>query len=152
MKKIPLLLLVIITIFSCNETPTKATDKSVKAPIDSLISNWENNWNKHDSAGVRNMFLVDAVLVDDNLVTVNADAISEKWLHPYINVVNNVKSTKLQEWSEGNRASYTGKYALDVVIKDSVIARPEGVFTVNWLKTEKGDWKISSAIIHSFKK
>jgi len=152
MKQITALLILASTIFSCNQPSKNTTGNNEKVLVDSLITNWENNWNKHDSTAVRNMFLVDAVLVDDNLVTVNADAISEKWLHPYINVVNNVKSTKLQEWSEGNRASYTGKYALDVVIKDSVIARPEGVFTVNWLKTEKGDWKISSAIIHSFKK
>ena len=37
-------------------------------------------------------------------------------------------------------------------IKDSVMAKPEGVYCVNWLKTEKGDWKITSAVIHSFKK
>lgn len=152
MKKIPLLLLVIITIFSCNETPVKATDKSVKAPIDSLISNWENSWNKHDSAGVSNMFLPEAVLIDDNLITTDNKELSEKWIHPNINVVSNLRSTKLQEWSEGNRAGYTGKYNLEVVIKDSVVAKPEGVYSVNWLKTEKGDWKITSAVIHSFKK
>ena len=91
MKKIPLLLLAIITIYSCNETSVKATDKSVKAPIDSLISNWENNWNKHDSAGIRNMFLADAILADDNLVTVNAAEISEKWIHPSYNIISNLK-------------------------------------------------------------
>ena len=152
MKKIPLLLLAIITIYSCNEKSVKATDKSVKAPIDSLISNWENSWNKHDSASARNMFLPDAVLIDDNLVTTDNKELSEKWIHPNIKVVSNLRSTKLQEWSEGNRAGYIGKYNLEVVIKDSVVAKPEGIYSVNWLKTEKGGWKITSAVIHSFKK
>ena len=151
MKKIITVLLV-ATIFSCNQTSTNTTGTNVKVPVDSLIKNWENNWNNHDSAGVRNMFLADAILVDDNLVTVNAAEFSEKWIHPGINVISNLKSSKLQEWSEGNRASYTGKYILEVVIKDSVMAKPEGVYCVNWLKTEKGDWKITSAVIHSFKK
>ncbi len=152
MKKIILILLLAIAIISCNEAQPNTTNITVKAPVDSLISNWENNWNKHDSAGVRNMFLADAVLIDDDLVTTNADEFSEKWIRPGIKVVNNIKSTKLQEWSEGKRAGYIGKYTFDVVIKDSIVAKPEGIYSVNWLKTDKENWKITSAVIHSFKK
>ena len=97
MKKIILILLLAIAIISCNEAQPNTTNITVKAPVDSLISNWENNWNKHDSAGVRNMFLADAVLIDDDLVTTNADEFSEKWIRPGIKVVNNIRSIKLQE-------------------------------------------------------
>ncbi len=152
MKKIITVTFLVTTLFSCNQTSSNTKSTITKALVDSLILNWENNWNKHDSAGVRNMFLADAILIDDNLVTGDAAEFSEKWIHTNINVVSNLTSTKLQEWSEGNRAGYTGKYKLDVVIKDSVMAKPEGVYCVNWLKTEKGDWKITSAVIHSFKK
>ena len=151
MKKTIAALGLITILFSCKEAEKTATIVVTKATVDSLVSNWENNWNKHDSAGVRNMFVDDAILVDDNLVTTNAAEFSEKWIHRNINMVTNLTSTKLQEWSDGNRAGYTGKYALDVVIKDSVIAKPEGIFSVNWLKTETGIWKITSAIIYSFK-
>ena len=133
---------------SCNQSSPK-TDVS-KAPIDSLISNWEKGWNKHDSAGVKGLFSSDALLIDDNLIAANTEDISNKWIHPNINVVNNLKTTKLQDWSTNDRAGYTGKYELEVVVKDSVIASPKGVFTVNWSKTDKGDWKISTANIHSF--
>lgn len=139
-------------LFSCKDEQKNSSHIEAKAPIDSLVTNWENNWNKHDSAGVRNMFMPDAILTDDNLVAKNAEEFSEKWIHPNINVVNNLTSTKLQEWSDGNRAGYTGKYALDVVIKDSVVAKPEGIFSVNWLKNKTGEWKITSSIIYSFKK
>ena len=152
MKNILTVLLLATLFSSCNQAAINTTDKGIKAPVDSLITNWENNWNKHDSAAVRNMFAANAILVDDNLVTSNAAEISEKWIHPSFNVISNLKSTKLQEWSEGNRAGYIGKYSLEVVVKDSVVARPEGVFSVSWVKTEKGDWKITSAIIYSFKK
>ena len=152
MKQITAVLILAFTIFSCKQAEINTRNNNVKAPVDSLITNWENSWNKHDSAGVRNMFVADAILVDDNLVTKNAAEFSEKWIHPSINILNNLTSTKLQEWSEGNRAGYTGKYKLEVVIKDSVVAKPEGIYSVNWLKTEKGDWKITSAVIHSFKK
>ena len=152
MKTATWLLIISTIIFSCNQASITKTEAPVKASVDSLISNWYNNWNKHDSAALKNMFLDNTVLVDDNLVMTKAGEVSEKWIHPNINVVSNLKSSKLQEWSEGNRAGYTGKYKLDVVIKDSVVAKPEGLYSVNWLKTEKGDWKITSAVIYSFKK
>lgn len=152
MKISLLLVLIPITFFSCNQTAQKTPENNVKAPIDSLISNWENNWNKHDSAAVRNMFLADAVLIDDNLVTANAPEISEKWIHPNINVVSNLTSTKLQEWSSSDRAGYTGKYEFSVIVKDSIIAKPTGFYTVNWMKTLQGNWKIISSVIHAIKK
>lgn len=152
MKKTIAALGLITILFSCKDAQKTSTIVATKAPVDSLVTNWENNWNKHDSAGVRNMFVDDAILVDDNLVTTNAAEFTEKWIHRNINMVNNLTSTKLQEWSDGNRAGYTGKYILDVVVKDSVVAKPEGVYSVNWIKTETGDWKITSAVIHSFKK
>ena len=152
MKTIIPVLGIITILFSCNNAEKNTTHVATKAPIDSLVTNWETNWNKHDSAGVRNMFMADAILVDDNLVTKNADEFSQKWIHPAINIINNLASTKLQEWSDGNRAGYTGKYALDVVVKDSVVSKPEGIYSVNWLKNETGEWKITSAVIYSFKK
>lgn len=134
-------------ISSCNQSSPAAFSK---APIDSLILNWEKSWNKHDSVGVRNLFISDALLIDDNLLAMNAQELSDKWIHPNINVVNNLTSTKVQDWSSSDKASYTGKYTLDVVVNDSIVAHPTGVYTVNWTKTEKGDWKIITAHIHSF--
>lgn len=152
MKITLLLVLITITIFSCNQTSSKTTESNVKPPIDSLISNWEISWNKHDSAGVRNMFLADAVLIDDNLVAANAAEISEKWIHPNINVVSNLTSTKLQEWSSSDRAGYTGRYEFTAIVNDSIVAKPTGFYTVNWMKTLQGDWKITTSVIHAIKK
>jgi len=99
---------------------------------------------------VRNLFTEDALLIDDDFIAVNADEFSANWIHPNIKLVTNLSTTKLQDWSTGDRAGYTGKYELDVVVKDSVVAKGKGVFTVNWIKTGKGDWKITTADIHSF--
>lgn len=152
MKKLIAVLGFTTVLFSCKEAEKKVNSVTAKAPVDSLVTNWENNWNKHDSAGVRNMFVDNAILVDDNLVTTNAAEFSEKWIHRNINMVNNLTSTKLQEWSDGNRAGYVGKYTLDVIVNDSIVAKPEGIYSVDWLKNDKGEWKITSAVIHSFKK
>lgn len=148
MKKIFALLL-LIGIFSSCKQPSPET-VIVKAPVDSLISNWNNSWNTHDSAAVRNLFTTDALLIDNNFIALNADEFSNEWIHPNIKLVTNLTTTKLQDWSTNDRAGYTGNYELDVVVKDSVVAKGKGVFTVNWIKTEKGDWKITTANIHSF--
>ncbi len=148
MKIILSTLMVCSIVCSCNQPNSKEVES--KAPVDSLISNWENSWNKHDSAGVSNMFLSDALLIDDQLITENSNDLSTKWIHPNINVVSNLKSTKLQEWSSNDRAGYTGKYEFDVVVNDAVVANQKGVYTVNWNRVEDGGWKISTANIHSF--
>lgn len=135
-------------LFSCNQGP--ADTVIVNAPVDSLISNWSNAWNNHDSAGAINLFTADALLIDDNLVATNTADIAAKWIHPNINVVSEFKTGKLQEWSSADRAGYTGTYEFDAVVNDSVVARPKGVFTVNWIKNENGEWKITVADIHGF--
>jgi len=148
MKKILTALILTGILFSCNQPTTETA--FAKAPVDSLITNWKNSWNHHDSAGVKNLFATDALLIDDKVIATNANELSDKWIHPNIKVVNHLEATKLQDWSTGDRAGYTGKFQLDVVVNDSVIAKPKGVFTINWVKTDNGDWKITTASIHSF--
>jgi ketosteroid isomerase-like protein len=148
MKKISTVFFVgTVLILSCNQ-PAKETAIS-KAPVDSLITNWSKAWSNNDSAAVSNLFTADALLIDDNLIAINSADISTKWIHSNIHVVKNLTTNKLQEWSTNDRAGYTGKFTLDVVVNDSVIAKPAGVFTVNWVKTDSLGWKITTADIHS---
>lgn len=149
MKKILTILFVSGTIFSCKQ-PSATANVDTKAPVDSLIASWSDSWNHHDSAGVRNLF-GNALLIDDDLIAHNPEEISAEWIHPNINVVSNFKSGKLQDWSTNDRAGYTGTYEFDAVVNDSVVAKPKGVFTLNWIKTDKGDWEITTATIHSIK-
>lgn len=147
MKKTLSISALALILFSC----TRPTAQSVaaKAPIDSLIANWGNSWSNHDSAAVSNLFTANALLIDDNFIGTTTNEIATKWIHPNINMVSHFKSTTLQEWSGADRAGYTGKYEFDAIVNDSVVAKPTGVYTVNWIKTDKGDWKITTADIHS---
>jgi len=147
MKKILTCIIVSAIWSSCQQRAIEVV--FVKAPVDSLITNWSDSWNDHDSAGVRNLFMADALLLDNNLIANNTDEIAVKWIHPNINLVHHFKSTKLQDWSANDRAGYTGKYEFDVIVNDSVLAHPKGAYTVNWIKTGNGDWKITTAAIHS---
>ncbi len=147
MKKMLFSLLVSAAI-GCNQ-PAAHTDEA-KAPVDSLMNVFGDSWNAHDSAAVRNLFSEEVLLIDDNLVAGNANEMSEKWISPNIRVVTNFKATKLQDWSNNDRASFTGKYNFDAVVNDSVVAQPKGAFTFIWQKNSDGKWKITSGTIHSF--
>ncbi len=148
MKKILLLFVMAGLLFSCQQPSSDIA--IVSAPVDSLINNWSISWNNHDSVAVRNMFTSDALLTDDGVIASGADEIAAKMISPYIRSVSNFKASKLQDWSTNERASYTGRYVFDAVVNNSVVARPQGVFSVNWIKTENGAWKITTAVIYSF--
>ncbi|MFH1121234.1 MAG: DUF4440 domain-containing protein [Bacteroidota bacterium] len=148
MKKMLFSLIAAGMLFSCNRPSTETKD--TKPPIDSLVANWANGWNSHDSAAVRNLFEDDALLTDDQLIANGIDEIAAKMISPHIHLVHNFTSSKLQEWVSGDRAGYSGTYEIEIVINEEVVAKPKGVFTVNWRKTGTGEWKINTAIIYSF--
>jgi hypothetical protein len=148
MKNILLSLVMAGLLFSCQQPSADVV--VVQAPVDSLVANWGISWNNHDSVAVRYMFTTDAVLTDDKIIASGIEEISAKMISPYIRSVNNFKASKLQDWSTNDRAGYTGTYEFDAVVNNSVVAKPKGVFSVNWIKTESREWKIATAVIYSF--
>lgn len=148
MKNIFLSLIMAGFLFSCQQPSSEIA--MVSAPVDSLINNWSISWNNHDSIAVRNLFATDALLTDDAVIAFGADEISAKMISPYIRSVSNFKASKLQVWSANERAGYTGTYEFDAMVNNNVVAKPKGVFSLNWIKTEGGEWKITTAVIYSF--
>ena len=147
MQKVFFLFILAGILFSCQQPSSETVVE--KAPVDSLIENFSQGWNNHDSTSVINLFKQDALLTDDNLVAENASEIADKWIHPNINLVNHFKTTKLQDWSSQDRAGYTGTYEFDVILNDSLLANIKGLYTLNWIKEDTGEWKITTAAIHS---
>jgi len=147
MKKILIPLILAGMLISCNSKSVKTSNE--KAPVDNLIASFCNGWNNHDSIAVRNLFLDDALLIDDNILAANGKELSMKWIKPNMPYIKSITPSKLQEWSSGDRAGYTGTYKMVYLNKNSVLAYSNGLFTVNWLKTNNGDWKITTTHIHS---
>lgn len=148
MKKMLFSLIAAGMLFSCNRPSTET--KVTNSPIDSLVAKWANGWNSQDSAAVRNLFEDDALLTDDQLIANGIDEIADNMISPNILLVHNFTSSRLQEWVSGDRAGYSGTYEIEIVINEEVVAKPKGVFTLNWRKTGTGEWKIYTAIIYSF--
>ena len=148
MKQIFIVLFLAGFLLSFKEPTPKPTTAS-KAPVDLLIAKLRNGWNDHDSTTIRNLFVSDAILIDEDIIAMNADELSTKWISPFLRMISNMKFDKLQEWSTDDRAGYTGKYEMVVTLKDSSVVKMKGVLTVNWIKTATGDWKITTCDIHS---
>lgn len=151
MKKILIAICVAGIFFSCKQTTPKIV--TAKAPIDSLITNYNNAWNNHDSIAIRNLFAHEALLIDDEIIAKNVDEISATWIKPYYRFVNNISLAKMQEWSSGDRAGFTGTYILNLTMKNAKkkdkIMKIKGTCTMIWMKNDKGDWKIATNDIHS---
>lgn len=148
MKKLFILIFATCLMIACQNPSEKVT---LESPVDSLVSNWANNWNNHDSLAVKNMFESDGILFDDNVVAKNHEDLLIKWIRPSINFVQNMRIEKIQEWATIDRAGFSGLWSIDIVANDSLVAQYEGAFTCNWKKSENGEWKISNAHVHSFK-
>jgi ketosteroid isomerase-like protein len=146
MKKILIAICVAGILFSCKQTLTPIA--VVKAPIDSLISNYNKAWNNHDSTAIQNLFASDALLIDDDIIAINANEINTKWIRPYHLNISNATTIKMQEWSSNERAGFTGNWILDMKIKKGVI-KVKGTYTMIWTKNDKGEWKITTADLHS---
>ena len=150
MKSIIILLLTVLSFNACK--PTVTPTAVIPSPTDSLMNVWNKAWSDHDSTAIRSLFDADAIVTDDDIVAKNPDEISTKWIGPYHNLTNNMTTEKLQEWASIDRAGYTGTYEFTLNQKDTVVIKPKGIITLNWKKSDKGDWKVTTAHIHELKK
>ena len=148
MKKVLFALFLAGILFSCKHPTTIVV--VVKAPIDSLIENYNKAWNTHDSAAIRNLFTDDALLIDDEVMAKNGDEISTKWIHPVYKAVNDVTSSKIKEWTSNDKAGFTGMWTIKLKMKKKTL-NVKGTYTVIWTKNDKGEWKIMTADLHSMK-
>ncbi len=137
MKKILFSLIAAGILLSCKQPSIES--KVIIAPVDSLVANWANGWNSQDSAAVRNLFEDDALLTDNRLIATGIEEIATRMISPNIHLVRNFTSSGLQEWTTDDRAGYTGTYEIEIVVNEEVVAKPKGVFTLNWRKTGTGD-------------
>ena len=148
MKNFLISLVVAGLLVSCNSNSVTTTSTE-KAPVDKLVANFCDGWNNHDSTGVKNQFLDDAILIDDHILTSSIAEMSSKWIRPNMPHIKSITPTKLQEWSTGDRAGYTGTYKMVFIKPKGDLGNSNGLLTVNWLKTAQGEWKITNAHIHS---
>ncbi|MHC1706078.1 MAG: hypothetical protein AB9842_01015 [Bacteroidales bacterium] len=146
MKKL-MTFIVLAALFSCKAPKKEAVVP--QAPVDSLVQIYIAAWNAHDSLGVKQLFTQDALLIEDAIIAQGIDQVYAKWIQPYIMGVNNLRTTKLQEWSGTDRAGYTGIYEFQYYAQDSALKTTKGFYTLNWVKSDNKEWKITTDVIHA---
>ena len=148
MKNILFIVLITGCFFSCISQKSTSSKSSV-VEVGSLIKDFEYAWNTNDSTIISNLFALDVFLLDRPLLVTNSQELAEKWVGPFYKCVKNMRTEKLQEWSTTDRAGYTGYYTLDIVVDGAVVYSPKGICTLNWVKNDKGEWKITTANMNS---
>ena len=85
-----------LTIVSCNQQSTvQPAETTNTISPDSLISQWNLNWNNHDSVALLSMFTDhSAVILSDKERLKGIDAINTGWLRESLPVLSNLKTTE----------------------------------------------------------
>ena len=147
MKKIFMLSFVTCLMIACQIPSNKVT---VESPVDSLVTNWANNWNNHDSLALINMFASDVVVFDNNLVMKNSEELITKLIRPYYNIMTDMRIEKISEWVANDRAGFSGTWSVNIFASDTVAVLHTGAFTCVWEKSKSGEWKVINAHISDF--
>ena len=134
-------------LIACQITSKEVTEES---SIDSLITNWENNWNNHDSTAIKNMYDNDVVFFDGNIVARNKEELITKMIRPYFNAMKNMKHETVQKWITQDKVGSSGLWTVDMVVSDTMVVQLKGAFTYIWKTSNKGEWKVITTHIHDF--
>jgi len=122
---------------------------AIESPVDSLIENWNNAWNKNDLSTIENMFEQDAVYIIDTEVSRNYDEIS-RYIRSSDITINNLKTEKIKEWVTSEIAGSIGLWQGDYMLNDSLIFSGKGAFTLIWKKNKNDEWKVSAFYGNTF--
>jgi ketosteroid isomerase-like protein len=147
--RIPILLILLFmaftfTIVSCNQQPTdQPVETTNMISPDSLISQWNLNWNNHDSVALLSMFTDhSAVILSQKERLKGIDAINTGWLRESLAVLSNLKTENFSSSSGKEFAYYAGNYTLDRKRADSASEAGLGCFTMIWKVQPDNSWKI----------
>lgn len=136
-----LLISFLLAVTACNQPA--GTGAAMPPSPDSLIRQWNNAWNQHDSATLAQLFHEESVVIFNNrLKFPGRDSIMNGWIGPNLSSVANLKTVKISSGATDGMAWYTGDYTLDMLQNDSLVAQDVGLFTTIWKKDQSQQWKI----------
>lgn len=158
MKIIPITVLSLITVVSflisgCNASSNHEAghngNQTAAATIstDSLINNWNQGWNNHDSKALTNSFTDNSVVVfSSKKKFIGANDIMNNWINKNLPSVKNLKTEKISASASSDMAFFNGTYTLDITRNDSLVGNDAGCFTIIWKQQQPNDWKVELMI------
>ena len=135
--------------FTC-QSPTETTSpvlEETPVSVDSLMENWNEAWNTHDSSTVANFFHEQSVVIfSSSYQMVGQDSIVKNWVRQSLPTVSNLKTLKISSGSGADLAYYSGTYSLNFTQGDSVQDTDTGIFTAVWKLQPDQSWKVENMI------
>lgn len=136
--------IIISFLFSCTaKTDENKAESAMTAHMeDSLVTLWNDSWNRNDTNAIAAMFNDKSVVISsaEDVIT-GVDSIMKNWVNGQVSRITNLQTTKLAGASDASMAYYSGIWTLDVTNdKDSVMGKSGGSFTSAWEKQADGKW------------
>ncbi len=129
---------------ACKQSNSKSElSSSYDVSSDSLMNEWNEAWNTHDSTAISNLLTSNSVVVFSTKERLmGADSIMTNWVNKNLPSVTNLKTEKVSSSESSEMAYFNGTYTLDITRNDSVVGSDAGCFNIVWKLQDNQDWKI----------
>lgn len=139
------LVVLLFLISACQQSNNSRRNNSLSYSVstDSLVNEWNEAWNKHDSTAISNLLAQNSVVIfstEEKLEGV--DNIMTDWVNKNLPLVRNLKTEKTSSSTSSEMAYFNGTYTLDIVRNDTVLGSDKGCFTFIWKLQDSKDWKM----------
>jgi ketosteroid isomerase-like protein len=140
-----LIVVLLFLISACTQSKNSKSDNSLNHTVsaDSLMTEWNVAWNKHDSTAISNMLANNSVVVfSTKEKLMGADTIMTNWVNKNLPNVTNLKTEKVSSAASSEMVFFNGTYTLDITKNDTVIGADMGCFTFVWKLQNSKEWKM----------
>lgn len=127
------------------EVPT-----SNRADVRSLMTSFDDAWNRKDSAALLNLFADDVVLISGKERYSGKNELAGNWLRTNLPVTSNLRINDVKN-DAGNEIAYSaGTWNLDVNVPGREATSSAGNHTFVWKRVADNVWKLSFINIEDY--
>lgn len=104
-----------------------------------LVDKWNDAWNKHDSVAIVSILDNDVQMISGRILIDGKVDVSKKFVSRNYKLLQDLKTTKIKSFTDGNLAYETGRYTHHVKRNNSIV---EGSYSFVWHQQPNQQWKL----------
>ena len=104
-----------------------------------LVDKWNDAWNKSDSGAIVSLMDNDVQLISGKTLIDGKVDVSKKFVSRNYKLLQDLKTTKIKSFTNGNLAYETGRYTHHVKRNTSLV---EGSYSFVWHQLPNQQWKL----------
>ena len=143
---ISLLLLLLIGNLCMAQSHKEKTNKGIVHQTSSsafsttdLVDKWNEAWNKSDSSAIVSLMDNDVQFISGKTLIDGKVDVSKKFVSRNYKLLQDLKTTKIKSFTNGNLAYETGRYAHHIKRNNSIV---EGSYSFVWHQLPNQQWKL----------